>query len=143
MAHRKRLSRLEYLWSTLSKLEEDAEAAAVDRSWTAVVNARTKAIQLRERIDELEQIAAARKGRKRNMTPAELYDELAADARALKVGAMASASHVAAAQALRLEQDLVAMRAQAASGAADAAREALPVEEIEAEIIRLRTARGA
>lgn len=137
----KRHTRLKDLWKAYDDLEAIFVGAMAENAWTPATNAKVKAVQVRERIDELEQIAAAKRRRKQ-MTPELLYAELAAEARALRVGAMASASHVAAVQALKLEADLVAAKAAAGDAASAAALETMSIDELEAEVIELRKARG-
>lgn len=49
---------------------------------------------------------------------------------------------IAANQAIKLESDILTARSAAVDAASTAAREALPLEEIEAEIARLQAGRG-
>lgn len=138
-----RQSRLAYLRQSLADLDATFAAATEDRSWNAAVAAKAKAVLVREQIDELEQVQAASRTRREAPSTEAYYDELIATVRALRVGAMASGSHVAAVSALKLEGELLAARAAAADRAAEANRAARTEAEIEAEIERLRKDRGA
>ena len=135
-------SRLTWLRQALVDFEELHRAAADRESWNAAVAAKFRAAQIRAEIEEIEQTQAARDGVIRTMTAEEYYDELLATVRAMRSGAMAAGSHVAAVSSIKLEGELVEKRAAASERATAAAREAMTDEAIEAEIARLRVARG-
>lgn len=137
------LSRLAHLRAALEQLEQMVLDAVTAESFTAAVAAKAKALQVRATIDELEQVQAARRRRGKTQSIEDYYDELIGTVRALRVGAMASGSHVAAVHALKLEGELLQAKGVAADRAAAALRAALSVADIEAEIARLRAARGA
>lgn len=134
--------RLDWLRQALADFEATYHAAMDAESWGAAVQAKTKAVQVRGEIDEIEQVQAARDHVIRQIDPETYYEELIGTVRALRVGAMASGSHVAAVSALKLEGELVSAKAAASERAAAAAREAMSDQDLEAEILRLQGLRG-
>lgn len=140
--HLRGQARLDYLCHALAEMERTAQLAEEDRSWGACVAARAKCVTIRGEIEEVEQTIAARATTSQTMTAEEYYDELLATVRAMRSGAMAAGSHVAAVSSIKLEGELVEKRAAASERATAAAREAMTDEAIEAEIARLRVARG-
>lgn len=136
-------ARLDYLRRALALMEQAADEAAADRSWGPSVAARAKCVQIRGEIEEIEQTQAARAATSRTLSAEDYFDELLSTVRAMRSGAMAAGSHVAAVSSIKLEGELVAQRAAASERAAAASREAMTTDDIEAEIARLRNARGA
>ena len=137
-----REDRLTYLRRALVEMEKTGQLAEEAGSWGPCVQARSKCVQIRSEIEEIEQTQAARDAIVRTLTAEEYFDELLATVRAMRSGAMAAGSHVAAVSSIKLEGELVAQRAAASERAAQAARELMTDDAIEAEIARLRSARG-
>lgn len=131
-------TREEYLVAALRQLEAQVQAAEESRSWTAAVQAKAKALQVRAELDQL------RETQQRQTMPASAAEhraEVVSEVRRLRIGATEAGSYIAAAQLLRAELEILA-QVQAADSKEDAdelARKEL--EEIEAEIEELRRAR--
>lgn len=139
----KRLNRLAYLWTKLDRFEAlsvDAESA---QSYTASVAAEREAVKLRAEIDEIEQVRAARKRRRKTPTIEAYYDELLDVVREIRIAAVAAGSCIAANQAVKLEAELLTSKGAALDAATRANLASKSVEELEAEAARLRAARGA
>lgn len=139
----KRTARLTYLWAKLDRFEALSAAAELAESFTAAVAAEREAVRLRAEIDEIEQVRAARKRRRKVQSIEAYYDELLDVVREIRIAAVASGSCIAANQAVRQEAELLHAKGVALDAAAKAARQAMTIEDIEAEIARLRSQRGA
>jgi hypothetical protein len=139
----KRPTRLEYLWQKLDRFEALSLDAEKAQSYTACVAAEREAVKLRAEIDEIEQVRAARKRRRKTPTVEAYYDELLDVVREIRIAAVASGSCIAANQAVKHEAELLTAKGVALDAAARASRAAQSTEDLEAEIARLRAARGA
>ena len=139
----RRPARLTYLWTKLDRLEALSVAAEAAESFTAAVAAEREAVKLRAEIDEIEQVRAARRRRRKTPTIEAYYDELLDVVREIRIAAVASGSCIAANQAVRQEAELLHAKGVALDAAAKVARAAQSEEDLLAEIARLRALRGA
>jgi len=138
-----RPERLAYLWAKLDWFETVAELARNGESYVACVAAAKEAVKLRGDIDEIEQVRAARKRRRKTPTLEAYYDELLDVVREIRIAAVASGSCIAANQAVKQEAELLRAKAVAMDEATRAAQAAATEEDLEAQIARLRAERGA
>ncbi len=139
----KRKARLAYLWDTFDWFERVAELALQAESFVAAEKMKSKAVQLRAEIDEIEQVRAARKRRRKVLSITDYYDELLDVVREIRIAAVAGGSCIAANQAVRQEAELLHAKGIALDAAAKAERDAKSIDDLKAEVERLRSKRGA
>jgi hypothetical protein len=127
-------SREDYLVRALAQLEKQVKSAEKDRSWTAAVQAKKAAVQVRADLDQL------RETERRQAAPSSAADhkaEILAEVRRLRQGATEAGSYVAAATLLKLERDfLSAAHAEERQANADALAKA-SVADLQAEVEEL------
>jgi len=138
----KKSSQIAYLRQRQAEYEELAEQARASGSFGAAVAATKEAHRVAQERSELEEVQRAQRRRRSSRTTEQYYDELLEQVAAVRIASVAAGSMIAANQAIKLESDILTARSAAVDAASTAAREALPLEEIEAEIARLQAGRG-
>jgi len=128
-------SREEYLVAALRQLERQTVSAERDRSWSAAVQSKTKAIAVRAELDQLRETA-----RRQAMPPtvAEHRSEVLSEVRRLRVGATEAGSYVAADRLLRLEHEMLGRAEEARTEAEEQALLETETAALEQEIARLQ-----
>lgn len=132
-------TREDYLVAALRQLEEQVLSAEEDRSWTAAVNAKHRALLVRAELDQL------RETQVRTAAPATVDDhknEVLSEVRRLRIGATEAGSYVAAATLLRLERDLLSQTQAEVTEAEAKAIKAKTTADLEAEIAELQARRA-
>lgn len=133
-------TREDYLVAALRQLESQVRKAEKDRSWTAAVQAKKYAVQVRADLDQLRE--TERRQRSMPASADEHKTEILAEVRRLRLGATAAGSYVAAAALLKLEREMLTVAAVEATEAEARALAERSVADLEAEIAELQAARA-